>query len=125
MQQIAQHRAVGDIGRRRHHRVDQLAAAVDLEMRLHPEISPVALLGLMHLGIAGPCRHSWSRAVRADRALLSEAGQWPPAGPGGADAAPLFLAARLLDSSLPERPRAANRWALYGVVRLSLTPLRL
>src|SRR5262249_13593166 len=32
-------------------------------------------------------------AVRADRALLSEAGQWPPAGRGRADATHLFLAA--------------------------------
>src|SRR5215469_1395197 len=32
-------------------------------------------------------------AVRADRAVLSKAGQWPPAGRGRADAAPLFLAA--------------------------------
>jgi hypothetical protein len=33
--------------------VDQLAAAVDPEMRLHPEVPLVPLLGLMHLGIAG------------------------------------------------------------------------
>ena len=52
MQQIGQHRTVGDIGRRRHRRVDQLAAAVDAEMRLHAEIPLVALLRLMHLGIA-------------------------------------------------------------------------
>jgi hypothetical protein len=52
VQQIGQHRAVGDIGRRRHHRVDQLAAAVDPEMRLHAEIPLVSFLGLMHLGIA-------------------------------------------------------------------------
>src|SRR5215813_11960982 len=32
-------------------------------------------------------------AVRADRAVLSEAGQWPPAGRGRADAADLFFAA--------------------------------
>src|SRR5436190_17915415 len=32
-------------------------------------------------------------AVRADRAVLSEAGQWPAADRGRADAAPLFLAA--------------------------------
>jgi Transposase domain (DUF772) len=32
-------------------------------------------------------------AVRADRTGLSEAGQWPPAGRGRADAAHLFLAA--------------------------------
>ena len=52
VQQIGQHRAVGDIGRGGHHRVDQLAAAVDPEMPLHPEVPLVALLGLMHLGIA-------------------------------------------------------------------------
>ena len=39
MQEIRQDRAVGDIGRRRRHRVDQLAAAVDPEMRLHPELA--------------------------------------------------------------------------------------
>src|SRR5215471_20643302 len=60
MQQIGQHRAVGGIGWRGHHRVDQLAAAVDAKMRLHAEIPLVALLGLMHLGIA-PCRRSWSK----------------------------------------------------------------
>src|SRR5215471_14780809 len=52
MQQIGQHRTVGDIGWRRHHRVDQLAAAVDPEMSLHPKVPLVALLGLMPLGIA-------------------------------------------------------------------------
>src|SRR5215813_542475 len=53
VQQIGQHRAVGDIGRRGRHRVDQLAPAVDANMRLHPEVPLVSLLGLMHLGIAG------------------------------------------------------------------------
>src|ERR1700730_2339194 len=52
MQQLGQYRAVGDIGRRGHHRTDQLGSAVDPEMRLHPEIPLVALLRLMHLGIA-------------------------------------------------------------------------
>jgi hypothetical protein len=52
MQKIGQHRAVGDIGRRGDDRVDQLGAAVDAEMRLHAEIPLVALLRLMHLGIA-------------------------------------------------------------------------
>src|SRR5436189_270086 len=52
MQQIGQHRAVGDIGWRRHHRVDQFGAAVDPKMRLHPEIPLIAFLRLMHLGIA-------------------------------------------------------------------------
>jgi hypothetical protein len=37
VQQIGQHRAVGDIGRRSDRRVDQLRAAVDAEMRLHAE----------------------------------------------------------------------------------------
>jgi hypothetical protein len=36
VQQIGQHGAVGNIGRRRHHGVDQLAAAVDPKMPLHP-----------------------------------------------------------------------------------------
>jgi hypothetical protein len=39
VQQIGQHRTVGDMGRRRDHRVDQLGAAVDAKMRLHPEVS--------------------------------------------------------------------------------------
>src|SRR4029077_18650284 len=52
MQQIRQYRAVGDIGWRRRHRVDQLAAAVDPKMSFHPKVPRLALLGLMHLGIA-------------------------------------------------------------------------
>jgi hypothetical protein len=52
VQQLGKHRAVGDIGRRRRHRVDQLATAVDPKMRLHAEILLVALLRLVHLGIA-------------------------------------------------------------------------
>jgi hypothetical protein len=52
VQQIGQHRAVGDIGRRGDGGVDQLAAAVDAERRLHPKIPRVAFFGLMHLGIA-------------------------------------------------------------------------
>jgi hypothetical protein len=52
VQQLGQYRAVGDIGRRSHHGVDQLAAAVHPDMRFHPEIPLVALLRLVHLGIA-------------------------------------------------------------------------
>ena len=52
MQQLGQYRTVSDIGRRRRHRVDELRATVHPEMRLHPEIPLVALLGLMHFGIA-------------------------------------------------------------------------
>ena len=52
VQQIGQHRAVGGIGGRGDHRVDQLGAAVDAKMRIHAKIPLVALLGLMHLGIA-------------------------------------------------------------------------
>src|SRR5215471_16469485 len=52
MQQSRQYRAVGDIGWRRHNGVDQLAAAVDPEMPLHPKVPLLALPGLMHLGIA-------------------------------------------------------------------------
>src|SRR5262249_22252173 len=49
---IRQHLAVGNIGRGRHHRVDQLAAAVDPKMPFHPEVPLVSFLGRMHLGIA-------------------------------------------------------------------------
>src|SRR5262249_61278973 len=52
VQQLGQDRAVGDIGRRRRHRVDQPGAAIHPEMRLHPEIPLVALFGLVHLRIA-------------------------------------------------------------------------
>jgi hypothetical protein len=52
MQQVGQYRAVGDIGRRSDHCMDQLATTVDPEMRLHAEIPLVALLRLMHFGIA-------------------------------------------------------------------------
>jgi hypothetical protein len=52
MQQFGQDPAVGDIGWCRHHRMDQLGSAVDAEMCLHAEIPLVALLRLMHLGIA-------------------------------------------------------------------------
>src|SRR6202030_3495060 len=52
VQQIGQHRAVGDIGWRGHRRADQLRAAVYPKMRFHPEIPLVSLLRLMHLGIA-------------------------------------------------------------------------
>src|SRR5690242_4114551 len=44
MQELGQYRAVRDIGRRRHHRMDQLGAAVDPEMRLYPEIPLVGAL---------------------------------------------------------------------------------
>ena len=63
MQQIGQHRAVSNMSRRGLDCVDQLAAAVDPEMRLHPKVPLVSLLGLMHLGIARPCRHSWSKTA--------------------------------------------------------------
>jgi hypothetical protein len=53
VQQAGQHRAVGDIGRRRHDRVDQLAAAVDPKISFHPDVPLVSLLRLMHLGVSG------------------------------------------------------------------------
>jgi hypothetical protein len=52
VQQLWQHRTVGDIGWRHDCRVDQFRAAVDAKMRLHAEIPLVALLRLMHLGVA-------------------------------------------------------------------------
>jgi hypothetical protein len=51
MQEMRQYRAVGDIGRCGDHRMDQLGAAVDPKMRLHPEVPLIALPCLMHLGI--------------------------------------------------------------------------
>src|ERR1700752_4897560 len=76
MQQLGQHGAVGDIGRRRRHGVDQLGATVHPEMRLHPEIPLVALLRLMHLG---------SRALSAflvdDGALMIVASTIVPVAP--------------------------------------------
>jgi hypothetical protein len=51
-QQIGQHLAVGNISRRGLDRMNQLAAAVDPEMSLHPEIPLVSLVCLVHLGIA-------------------------------------------------------------------------
>src|SRR5207248_3937810 len=50
LQQFGQHRAVCEIGGRRPHGVDQLGAAVDPEMRLHPKIPLDALLRVVHLG---------------------------------------------------------------------------
>src|SRR5206468_6968352 len=49
-------------------------------------------------------------AVRADRTVLSEAGQWPPAGRGRADAAHLFLAA-VVQPVGPGGGRGALRFA--------------
>src|SRR5215469_15762718 len=49
-------------------------------------------------------------AVQADRAVLSEARQWPPAGRGRADAAPLFPAT-LVQSVRPGSGRGALRFA--------------
>jgi DNA replication protein DnaC len=53
MQQVAQHRTVMHIRRRRHHRMDDFGTAIDAKMRLHAEIPLVALLGLVHLRVAG------------------------------------------------------------------------
>src|SRR5690348_6409609 len=75
----------------------------------------------------------WSALCAADRAILSEAGQWPPAGRGGADAAHLFLAA-VVQSVGPggrggalrfvgnaalcrHRPRSRDEDALYSALR--------
>jgi hypothetical protein len=43
VQQIRQHDAVGDIGRRDHRGVNQFCPAVDAKMRFHAEIPLVAL----------------------------------------------------------------------------------
>jgi hypothetical protein len=52
LQQVSQHRAVMDVRRRRHHRMDHLALPVHAEMRLRPKIPLVALLGLVHVGVS-------------------------------------------------------------------------
>ena len=52
MYQLGQCRRVPDVGRRRHHRVERLAPAIDADMRLYPEISLVPVLGLVHRRIA-------------------------------------------------------------------------
>ena len=57
-----------------------------------------------------------ARVVRADRAVLSETGQWPPAGRGRADAAHLSPAA-LVQSVGPGSRRGALRFAGDGVSR--------
>src|SRR5262249_48001805 len=79
MQQIRQHRAVGNIGRRRYHRMDQLAAAVDPKMSLHPKIPLLALLGLMHLGIARLPGILGRRGRIDDRRI--DSCRWPPSVP--------------------------------------------
>jgi len=71
VQQLGQHRAVGDIGRCGHHGVDQLGAAVDPEMRLHPEIPLVALLGLV-LSADFPSRCECHAQGRRDSGLFSQ-----------------------------------------------------
>jgi len=83
VQLLGQHRAVGDIDRCRGHRMDQLAAAVNPEMRLHPEIPLVALLGLMHLGIARLLGILGRRGRTDDCCIDDRAGghpsvPWPP-----------------------------------------------
>ena len=75
VQQIGQHRAAGDIGWGGSHcRMDQLAAAVDANMRLHAEIPLVALLRLMHLGITGLRRVFGGRRRIDNRRIDDRAG---------------------------------------------------
>src|SRR5271169_3477034 len=52
VQEIRQKMTVGDIGRSRRRRMDDLRFAVDADMRLHPEEPLIALARLTHLGIA-------------------------------------------------------------------------
>jgi hypothetical protein len=58
VQQVGQHRAVPDIARRHHYRVDQLAAGCRRRNALSSEVPVVSFLRLVHLEIAGPCLHS-------------------------------------------------------------------
>jgi hypothetical protein len=52
MQQVLQRVAVGHIGCRGEHRVNQLRTAVDSDVRLHAEVPLLAFRGLMHLRVA-------------------------------------------------------------------------
>ena len=54
---LAVNQAVGlcdivDIGRCAHHRVNQTRVGIDTDVRLHTEMPLIALLGLVHLGVA-------------------------------------------------------------------------
>ena len=51
MQQFRQNCRVGHVGRRRYHRVHQLALAVHADMRLHPEVPLLAFARLVHLRV--------------------------------------------------------------------------
>jgi hypothetical protein len=61
VQKIRQKMTVGDIGRRRRGRMDDLCLAVDADMRLHAKIPLVPLPRLMHLGVGGVVRVALSR----------------------------------------------------------------
>ena len=52
-QQLRQYRAVGHVGRRRHHRVDHLRLnlTIHADVCLHPELPLLALLRLRHLRV--------------------------------------------------------------------------
>ena len=49
MQQVRQHRPIGNIGGCRHDRVDDLSLAVHAHVRFHPEVPVLPLLSLVHL----------------------------------------------------------------------------
>src|SRR5690606_28478696 len=52
VQQLVHLGDIGHVGRRAHHAVYQAGFAVGADVRLHAEVVLVALLGLVHLGIA-------------------------------------------------------------------------
>ena len=66
MAQVWQTRRLVNVGRRRRHRVDDLGAAVDADVRRHAEEPLVALLRLMHVGVTGAVRvkYAWIDAQR-------------------------------------------------------------
>jgi len=83
VQQVGGLGDVGHVGRTHHHRVHQLAIPVRANVRFHPEIPLMALLGLVHLrvafalGILGRGRRGAERGVH-QRAFAQ---QQPARGP--------------------------------------------
>ena len=71
MQQFTQDGSIVNVCGCRNKRMDDLARTVDANMRLHPEVPLVALLGLMHLRIP-LFRFVLSRAWRGNNRRIND-----------------------------------------------------